>query len=427
MIKTTLKTILSLALLNTLSVAKKEALIVGVNDYKGTKYDLSGVKKDVVRMEKLFKKWGFNVTVLKNEKSMYLEKYLNGYGSLSEDDKFIFYYSGHGSHTPDINGDEADGEDEALVLSNGKLDKLFLDDALFGYLNMVKAKKMLIFDSCHSGTAFKAFGDKPKPKNISSSNIHGVMKTKNFAVSGKAINKGQYIVFAAAQDSEQSLDTRNGGLFTNAFLNQFKNNGESKKFMNLRQNMEREIAKHCSYSNSKAHHPKLSASSSSLKYATLNSFFAKKVIKPTVQPTAEIATQPSISISGKRNFKENELLKFTIDTKGNKGYLTVLSIEDNKPFIMTQTKKAVKGVLRFQEDFDVGDEPIECYKACKGCQKEVSSVYIILSEKPLDNIFIMNKELNIGADKKPIGMRAFRKRTSQSFEPVIEQVEFIIY
>ena len=414
---------LTLTLLSTLGMAKKEALIVGVNDYKGEKSDLPGVKKDVLNMQKLFEKWGFKVTVLENAKSMNLEAYLNDYSQLTKNDEFIFYYSGHGSHTPDMNGDEADGEDEALVLSDGRRNKLFLDDALFGYLNMINAKKMVIFDSCHSGTAFKTFGDKPKPKSISTVNIDGIVKTKGFSVEERDIKQGEYIVFAAAQDAEQSLDTRNGGMFTTAFLNQFKNNGETKTFMNLRQKMEEEIVKNCSYSNSKAHHPKLSASSNSLKYATLNSFFPKKAKKPTVVPTK----QKSISISGKRDFNENELLKFTIDTNGNRGYLTILSIEDNKPFIMTQTKQAVKGVLEFQKDFDTGGEPIECYKACSNCKEEVSSVYIILSAQPLSSIIIRNKELNIGADKKPIDMRAFRKRTKQKYEPVIKQVEFVIH
>jgi len=175
-----LKLLTITALLTTYAMAQKEALILGVSDYMGTKYDLGGVKKDVPRMERLFRSWGFNVTVLKDADSMNLESYLANYAELKADDNFIFYYSGHGYHTKDISGDEADGEDEALVLSDGVQNKLFLDDALFGYLNAINAKKMVVLDSCHSGTAFKAFGDKPKPKSITDSEVSGIMKTKSF-------------------------------------------------------------------------------------------------------------------------------------------------------------------------------------------------------------------------------------------------------
>ena len=121
------------ALLTTFSMAQKEALILGVSDYMGTKSDLGGVNKDVPRVAKLFRSWGFNVTVLQDEQSMQLESYLAKYASLNASDNFIFYYSGHGFHVKDVSGDEPDGEDEALVLSDGAKNELFLDDALFGY------------------------------------------------------------------------------------------------------------------------------------------------------------------------------------------------------------------------------------------------------------------------------------------------------
>ena len=130
------------ALLTTLSLAQKEALIVGVSDYMGTRFDLAGVERDVPRMERLFKSLGFNVTVLKDAQSMSLESSLANYANLTANDNFIFYYSGHGFHVKDDNGDEADGEDETLVLSDGVENRLFLDDALFGYLNAIKAKSL---------------------------------------------------------------------------------------------------------------------------------------------------------------------------------------------------------------------------------------------------------------------------------------------
>jgi len=54
------KTLALSALLTTISMAQKEALVVAVDNYKGTKYDLGGVKKDFGRMKNLFESWGFH-------------------------------------------------------------------------------------------------------------------------------------------------------------------------------------------------------------------------------------------------------------------------------------------------------------------------------------------------------------------------------
>ena len=92
----------------------------------------------------------------------------------------LFYYSGHGSYTDDRSGDETDGQDETIVLSNGIENHFYLDDNLNKHFNSIGARKLIVFDSCHSGTAFKAFGDKPKPKSISSKLSGTEIKSKSF-------------------------------------------------------------------------------------------------------------------------------------------------------------------------------------------------------------------------------------------------------
>ncbi len=415
----TLKILTITALLTSFSIAQqKEALILGVSDYMGTKYDLNGVKKDVPRMERLFRSWGFNVKVINSSDSMNLESYLSNYTNLSANDNFIFYYTGHGYHTKDKNGDEVDGEDEALVLSDGVKNKLFIDDTLFGYLNAIKAKKLVLFDSCHSGTVFKAFGDKPKPKTINESQVSGIIKTKAFRPMESRLTKGEYIVLSASQDREESLDTVDGGMFTNAFLHQIENGGLSNRLMNLRQNMENEIVQNAKRTDSPPHHPQLSASSNELKYTSIDKFFMTKSTPPI--------TKKTISIIGKKSFREGELLSFKVDTHGNSGYLTIFSIENGEPFIMTQTSKPVKGILNFQKDFNI-NPPIECYKSCGSCPQEVSSVYVILSATPLTKNIMKTKGLKINGANSSVGMRAFRRQTNEAYEPIIAKSEFTIH
>jgi hypothetical protein len=330
------------ALLTTISMAQKEALVVAVDNYKGTKYDRGGVKKDFGRMKNLFESWGFHVTLVRNAESMKLEQYLSHLAkSLGRDDEFIFYYSGHGYHIKDISGDEADGEDEALVLSDGERNELFLDDALFGYLNSIQAKKMVLLDSCHSGTAFKAFGNKPRPKSIGEGAVSGVIRTKSFRPKESKIGSGEYIVFSASQDKEESLDTSSGGLFTNAFLHQVGGaGGRDTKLMKLRQQWANAIVTYCKRRDSIPHHPNLSASNNRLKYSTINQFFT---------PKAQPVPTKNIALMGAKSFRSGELLDFKIDTLGNRGYVSIFSIENDTPFIMYQSQTSIKGVFNFKD------------------------------------------------------------------------------
>ena len=413
----TLKILALTAIISTLSIAQKEALLIGVSDYEGEKSDLKGIEIDINNMKSLFEKWGFHTTVLLDSDSMKIDEYLTHYHSLGADDSFAFYYSGHGSYTDDRSGDETDGQDETIVLSNGIENRFYSDDSLNKHFNNIGAKKLIVFDSCHSGTAFKAFGDKPKPKSISSKLSGTEIKSKAFRHRvSEELDSGEYIVFSASQDSEESLATRDGSLFTNAFVKEFNNGGESKKLANIKQSIEQDIYKYCKETDSNMYHPNLSTSNNKLRYTTISEFFKSKATPPPPQKT--------ILISGKTTFREGELLSFKIDTNGNRGYLTIFSIEDGKPFIMTQTSQPVSGVLDFQRDFSI-KPPIECYKSCGSCKQEVSSVYVILSEKPLTQNIMETKGLNIKRDSS-VGMRAFRHKTDNSFEPIIARVEFTI-
>ena len=93
----------------------------------------------------------------------------------------------------------------------------------------------------------------------------------------------------------------------------------------------------------------------------------------------------------------------------------------------------------FDERFDNGEDIFDLMEnpkvmrlkdgsptSCGSCKQEVSSVYIILSEKPLTKEIMKSKGLNIDGDSKPVGMRAFRHKTDESFEPIIVRVRFTI-
>ncbi len=291
-------------------------------------------------MESLFTSWGFHITKLTDKDSLLIIDKLKNYRSLDPNDIFVFYFSGHGYHIPDKNGDEDDGQDEAIVLSNSKENILFVDDALFGYLNDIKAKKLIILDSCHSGTAFKGFDNKVQPKTLPEGSSYRVFQTKSFRPRESSLNNGKYIVLSASQDNEVSLATPNGSLFTNALVSELKSGGDDKGLLELKYEIENSIRRYSSGVGQKMQHPNFVVSNSNIQNISLNQFL-----------NDNNREKPKVSITRNKHCKDGQLLSFQIDTHGTKGYLTIFSIENGKPLIMTQTSQPVSGTLNFQDDF----------------------------------------------------------------------------
>uniref|UniRef100_A0A0G4IAB1 Peptidase C14 caspase domain-containing protein n=1 Tax=Chromera velia CCMP2878 TaxID=1169474 RepID=A0A0G4IAB1_9ALVE len=108
-------------------------------------------------------------------------------------DYFVFHFSGHGTGVDDEDGDEEDGQDEALCLMD---EGLLTDDELAALLVEAIPQDtlvLLLVDACASGTIL----DVQKP---------GMWGGRKVAC------------FSGCQDSQCSQDTGNGGAMTNALL-----------------------------------------------------------------------------------------------------------------------------------------------------------------------------------------------------------------
>merc|ERR1711920_671227 len=80
-------------------------------------------------------------------------------GRCGEDDYFVLYYSGHGTQVEDEDGDEDEGQDEALCLvdEQGQISQgtLLVDDDFCEALTDAvdpSARIVVLTDCCHSGT-----------------------------------------------------------------------------------------------------------------------------------------------------------------------------------------------------------------------------------------------------------------------------------
>jgi len=138
----------------------KMALCVGIN-YQGTPNQLGGCLNDAADWAGVLTARGYQVlTVTERQATRQgildaLETMRSKVGSRG---RAVFTYSGHGTFLPDLDGDEVDGFDEALVPIDYARSGVITDDDLFTVLSRRRtgSRWVSISDSCHSGTLSRA-------------------------------------------------------------------------------------------------------------------------------------------------------------------------------------------------------------------------------------------------------------------------------
>ncbi len=445
---------------------KKEALIIGISDYApGNRNDLDGIERDTSKMKRLFESWGFKVTTLYNSQAMKIVDYLDDYAKrLSPNDYFAFYYSGHGSYKPDESGDEADGQDETLVLSDGIINEHLLDDTLYEKFNAIKAKKLIFLDSCHSGTAFRAINKNGvKVKSISpddvtktypvSSKMRGI--SINSSSTSKDIIKGSdYIVFSAAQDNEESLATPTGSLFTNALYQTFTTNDINRPLSSIKNELTNDVIEYAKETQSRPHHPNISYSNPEFKSKSLEDFLNIKgkttppqkatqiensSLQNTLDEMIDSGKYKKMYIKGSKDiYSVGEAVRFIIDTKGDRGFLTIFYIDGNDVTMLYPNRfvspKEINGRYNFPDDLANGKFELEAYKSCKGCSEERTVIYAILSSEQITDIGEI-KSGNLmsfpkNSKKSKIMSRAVKlkviSQTKNYSKPQLGKYEFIV-
>ena len=195
----------------------KKALLIGIN-YIGTDHALNGCIDDVERMKLFLETKGFNkfdtmtdLTNIKPTRLNILDKIQNSVNALVEGDLLFIYFSGHGSYTYDLNGDETDGKDELIVSSDLKY---IVDDEIKNILNKFSKKNVSIigmFDSCHSGTMMDLRYQYDYMNDDYSENIMNEKCLGNVLMIGGCMDH-QYSL-------EVTIDEKPQGLLTSTFIN----------------------------------------------------------------------------------------------------------------------------------------------------------------------------------------------------------------
>ena len=144
----------------------KKALCIGIN-YIGSQYVLNGCINDVNNIKsKLISNYGFlepdillltddTTSKIKPTKTNMLTEIKNLLVNAKSNDLLFLCFSGHGSQTTDLNGDEKDRLDEMIITSDLQS---ITDDVLNSLIrtsiptSSTNVSLFVLFDSCHSGT-----------------------------------------------------------------------------------------------------------------------------------------------------------------------------------------------------------------------------------------------------------------------------------
>ena len=157
---------------------RKRAFMVGISHYDTalTGYQWNNINgvEDINLLSPILKKQGFYLTTLLDEQATYqnITKQLSTFTNQTKKGDIVYlHFSAHGQPVEDLNGDEEDGWDEAIVpidayknykkgLYEGK--KHLLDDQLNTYIKKLRTKigpsgfLYVVIDACHAGTSSRA-------------------------------------------------------------------------------------------------------------------------------------------------------------------------------------------------------------------------------------------------------------------------------
>lgn len=147
---------------------RKRALCIGIDEYAAS--PLFGCVNDAKEWRSVLKARGFETELLTNGQAT-RAGLIRAITDLIEGsrpgDVLVLQYAGHGTHLDDVDGDENDGQDEALVPFDYLSGNFLIDDDLGDLLDHVPPGVNLtcFMDCCHSGTNTRllAIQNLPKP------------------------------------------------------------------------------------------------------------------------------------------------------------------------------------------------------------------------------------------------------------------------
>ena len=223
--------------------SEKRALLVAIGKYPATSgwNDLSSVN-DAELMKGVLLQQGFkisNINLLKDEKATHkniLKALDQMIAQSSLGDVLVFHFSGHGQQITDLNDDELDCYDEALIPYDAPLkpsnqyggENHIIDDALNKYLLLLRKKVgakgdvVFLLDACHSGTATRSANEKsifrgttipfelPKKSSTKQGQDVSSFSEQPIMSNPSVENLSPFVVISASGQSELNMEIKDG-------------------------------------------------------------------------------------------------------------------------------------------------------------------------------------------------------------------------
>lgn len=167
---------------------RKRAFLVGISHYDTalTGYQWNNINgvEDVNLLTPVLKKQGFVITSLLNEQATFdnITNQLTLFTEKTKKGDIVYlHFSTHGQPVEDLNGDEEDGWDEAIVpIDAFKMykkgtyegEKHLIDDRINQYVKKLREKigntgfLYVVIDACHAGTASRGNDDAIRGTNV---------------------------------------------------------------------------------------------------------------------------------------------------------------------------------------------------------------------------------------------------------------------
>ena len=167
----------------------KRALLIGISEYNSTQSDVSDNDwanihgaNDVDLLAATLKQQRFQITRITNRAANAdrIRREIKRFAlSCKSDDIVYIHFSCHGQPVEDMNGDEEDGWDEALIPVDAKKvyqkgvytgEKHIIDDELNGYFRTIRKNVghngfvYVVLDACHAGSSYR--GDEEEDSAI---------------------------------------------------------------------------------------------------------------------------------------------------------------------------------------------------------------------------------------------------------------------
>lgn len=355
--KNSIKIMVTLLTLNWQLQAADRALIIGITEYENSKYNLPGIDLDISMAQKIAKMLSFESSQIKtltgkqatkkNIKKAFKDWLIK---STSADDRVFIYYSGHGGRLKDRNNDENDGQDEYITAydlgETARKGGYILDDDLSDWLKDIKSQhKIVMLDSCHSGTATRGIipSGQQMGDNVIFSKQHFFGKAPSFARMSKGANSGfldghkNLITLAAAHDFEAAQASKKGSLFTLGFyqaLSKSAQSGSSNTAMDLVEQSGEFIAEKLQEDPDYIHQPMIFGDINLAKQS-LVSKPSRNSLGPNWQELSQLAKSGKSmnASSNKSSFMEEDLIRFNIDIP-TRGYLNIINVDAHDEVIV---------------------------------------------------------------------------------------------